>query len=110
MDLLDFYKKATNMRQSYRVLRLGGFQRVPVRPSDGNPSMFDELYAFVRWCSSEEGEEEKAESAQTVAVVVLNTSTQPGNNAKALFIVANYFVSGWDTNMECAEPVGILSG
>uniref|UniRef100_A0A7S0RZY6 Glycosyl hydrolase family 13 catalytic domain-containing protein n=1 Tax=Pyramimonas obovata TaxID=1411642 RepID=A0A7S0RZY6_9CHLO len=79
MDLLDFYKKATNMRQSYRVLRLGGFQRVPVRPSDGNPSMFDELYAFVRWCSSEEGEEEKAESAQTVAVVVFNTSTQPAS-------------------------------
>ena len=78
LDLLQFYQMATKMRRSHRVLRLGGFQRVPIQPSDdGVASKADELYAFVRWCSHN-GEAE----TQTAAVVVFNSGFSPGNNSR----------------------------
>jgi hypothetical protein len=83
--LLAFYKKATAMRGRHRVLQKGGFQRVPVvRSGAASTPLDDDLYALIRW---------QAGDAGSVAVVVYNTSDEPGKGKVLIIIIIIIIIS-----------------
>jgi len=67
MELLEFFKRATALRNAHSVLRVGGYQRVPVVSSDG--AALSEIFAFIRWKSSD-----KDDRGGALALVVFNVS------------------------------------
>lgn len=71
MELLEFFKRATALRNAHSVLRVGGYQRVPVVSSDG--AALSEIFAFIRWKSSD-----KDDRGGALALVVFNVSEVAG--------------------------------